>query len=370
MIPLCVPEICGNEWKYVKECIDTTWVSSVGRYVDLFEQQFEEYTGARKAIAVINGTSALHLALHVLGIGSGDEVIVPSMTFVAPVNAIAYTGAEPVFVDVCRDTYVMDVEKLEVMISSKTKAILPVHIYGHPVDMKPLMDIAERYGLHVLEDATEALGSEYRSKKIGAIGDMGCFSFNGNKTMTTGAGGILVTRDEKLGKRAKFISEQSKVVLPNGGFIHPEIGYNYRMPNLLAAFGVAQMEHLPRFIRKKRNHATLYHKLLDGVEGLRLPVEREWAFHSYWLYSMVVEKKFGISRDDMIRKLAKRGIETRPFFRSVHKFNYYKRCRSSSMEVTDDLERNGINLPSSTGIADKDIETICDEIRRIQAYTG
>jgi perosamine synthetase len=370
MIPLCVPEICGNEWKYVKECIDTGWVSSAGKYVDLFEEKFEEYAGVRKAVAVVNGTSALHLALHVLGIGPGDEVIVPSITFVAPVNAIAYTGASPIFVDVCRDTYVMDVAKIESVISSKTKVILPVHTYGHPVDMKPLTDIANRHGLYVLEDATEALGSEYLSQKVGAIGDFGCFSFNGNKTITTGAGGMLVTNNDALGKKAKFVSAQSKVVLSNKAFSHPEIGYNYRMPNLLASFGLAQMEHLKEFIRKKREHAALYSKLLGGVEGLTLPVEKDWALNSHWLYSIVVEKEFGIGRDEVVEKLGERGIESRPFFASVHKFDYYKACECSSMEVTDDLERNGLNLPSSTGITDEDIETICKEIRQLRAYKG
>jgi perosamine synthetase len=367
MIPLCVPQICGNEWKYVKECIDTGWVSSAGSYVDLFERKFEKYIGATKAVAVVNGTSALHLALHLLGIGRGDEVIVPSMTFVAPVNAVTYTGASPVFVDVCRDTYVMDVEKIELMITARTKAILPVHIYGHPVDMKPLKEIADRHGLYILEDATEALGAEYMEKKLGTIGDIGCFSFNGNKTITTGAGGMLVTNDRTLGKRAKFVSEQSKVELPNKAFTHTEIGYNYRMPNLVAAFGVAQMENLSRFIMKKREHAALYHTLLNDVEGLRLPVEKAWSFHSYWLYSMVVEKEFGIGRDALIDKLGEQGIETRPFFTSVHKFDYYQMCRSSSMEVTEELERGGINLPSSTGIDGTDIEAVCNLIKEFRA---
>ncbi|MEA4828306.1 MAG: aminotransferase class I/II-fold pyridoxal phosphate-dependent enzyme, partial [Clostridium sp.] len=220
MIPLCIPEIRGNEWKYVKECIDTNWVSSVGSYVTLFEERFSQYVQSKKAVVTMNGTAAIQLALIALGIGEGDEVIVPSMTFISPVNAIKYVGAVPVFCDVRRDTFVMDEEKIENLITEKTKAILPVHIYGHPVDMDKVMELAKKYNLYVIEDATEALGSQYKEKMAGTIGHIGCFSFNGNKLITTGAGGMLVTNDEKLGERAKFLSTQTKVVLENKAFYH------------------------------------------------------------------------------------------------------------------------------------------------------
>ncbi len=249
MIPLCIPEIKGNEWKYIKQCLDTNWVSSAGSFVDKFEEDFAKYVKATKAVVTMNGTAALELALRTLGIGKGDEVIISSMTFISPVNTIKYVGAEPVFVDVCRDTYVMDADKIEEMITPKTKAILPIHIYGHPVDMDKIMEIAKKHNLYVIEDATESLGSLYKDKAVGTIGHIGCFSFNGNKLITTGAGGMLVTNSEELGDRAKYLSTQTKTILENEAFYHEEIGYNFRMPNLLAAMGCAQLENIDEYIK-------------------------------------------------------------------------------------------------------------------------
>ncbi len=251
MIPLCIPEIKGNEWKYIKECLDTNWVSSVGSYVDKFENDFAVYVEAESAVVTMNGTAALDLALRTLGIGKGDEVIVSSLTFISPVNTIRYVGAEPVFVDVCRDTWVMDADKIEKLITPKTKAIMPIHIYGQTVDMDKIMEIAIKYDLFVIEDATESLGSMYKGKKAGTIGHIGCFSFNGNKLITTGAGGMLVTNYEHLARRAKYLSTQTKTVLENGAFYHEEIGYNFRMPNLLAAMGCAQLENIEEYLNAK-----------------------------------------------------------------------------------------------------------------------
>lgn len=367
MIPLCIPEIRGNEWTYIKECLDTNWVSSAGKYVDLFEKRFQEYLGVHRAVVTVNGTAAIDLALRVLGIGPGDEVIVPSMTFVASVNPIIYAGAQPVFVDVCRDTFVMDVSKVERLITTKTKAMMPVHIYGHPVDMEPLLTLAKRYGLYVIEDATEALGSEYQTSdglwhKVGTLGDVGCFSFNGNKLITTGAGGMLVTNHGNLGEKAKFLSTQAKVVEENKAFSHPEIGYNYRMPNLLAAMGVAQLEKIEEYIAIKRKHAAAYHCLLGEVEFITLPVEKEWAKNCHWLYSVVIEDGFGISRDILIQKLYEKGIETRPFFQPVHSMGPYVQYRHGDMAVTKELSEKGINLPSSVGLREEDIRTVCQAI--------
>lgn len=363
MIPLCVPEIRGNEWKYIRECLDTNWVSSVGSYVDMFEDRFAQYIGSRYAVVTMNGTSALHLALVLLGIGQGDEVIVPSLTFVAPVNAIRYVGAQPVFVDVDEDTWVMDPAKVEELITSRTKAILPVHIYGHPVDMDPLMEIAANYGLYVVEDATESLGSEYKGKKAGTIGHIGCFSFNGNKIITTGAGGMLVTDDPELGKKAKFLSTQAKVTADNRGFYHPEIGYNYRMPNILAAMGVAQLECLNEYIQLKRVHAAYYNQLLSGCEGIKLPVERPWAKSTFWLYSVLIEEEYGINRDGLIQKLWEHGIESRPFFTPVHTFEPYKECRKGDLSVTEEVAAKGINLPSSVGLTEEEIGQVVEIIK-------
>lgn len=365
MIPLCIPEISGNELKYVKECIDTGWVSSAGKYTKEFEDRFCEYTKAEKAVVTVNGTSALHLAMACLDIGEGDEVIVPSLTFVATVNTVMYTGASLVFADVCRDTFVMDAEKVEELITRRTKAILPVHLYGHPVEMDKLMDIAGRHGIYVIEDATESLGSYYKDKHTGTIGHIGCFSFNGNKLITTGGGGMLVTNDEIVGDRAKFLSTQAKNVTDNGGYYHCDVGLNYRMPNILAAMGIAQLERIDEFTQKKRSNASYYMHLLKDTKGITLPCEKEWAKNVHWLFSLVVEDEYGIDRDELIKKLKDEGIESRPFFIPLHTMPPYKDYRQGNLEVTMDLAKRGINLPSSVGISKSEIEKVVSVIKSI-----
>ena len=362
MIPLCVPEIKGNEWKYIKECLDTNWVSSAGSYVDKFEKDFKNYLKIKKSVVTSNGTTALYLALKVLEIGEGDEVIVPSFTFISPVNTIKYVGAEPVFVDVCKDTYVMDVQKVEELITSKTKAILPVHLYGHPVDMDRLIYTAEKHNLYIIEDATESLGCLYKDRYVGTIGDIGCFSFNGNKLITTGAGGMLVTNNEKWGENAKFLSTQAKVSNENKSFYHPEIGYNFRMPNILAAMGCAQLENIDEYIKIKRENAAYYNELLKDIKGIALPIEKEWAKNVYWLYSIVVEDEYGINRDQLIKILAENRIESRPFFIPVHEMPPYVDCKHGDLSVTEELSRKGINLPSSVGLTKEEIEKVCEVI--------
>ncbi|AUM96505.1 TPA: LegC family aminotransferase [Clostridium botulinum] len=364
MIPLCIPEIRGNEWKYIKDCLDTNWVSSVGSYVNKFEDDFQKYINSKKAVVTMNGTTALELALRTLDIGVGDEVIVSSLTFISPVNTIRYVGAEPVFVDVCRDTWVMNADKIEEMITPKTKAILPVHIYGHPVDMDKIMQIAKKYNLYVIEDATESLGSLYKGKATGTIGHIGCYSFNGNKLITTGAGGMLVTNDEKLGEKAKYLSTQTKTVLENGCFYHEEIGYNFRMPNLLAAMGCAQLENIEEYIKIKRKNAKLYNDFLRNAKGITLPSQKEGVRNVYWLYSVLVESEYHFTRDQLIFKLKENGIQARPFFMAVHEMPPYRQCRYGEMNVTNELALKGINLPSSLGLQKDDIETICKIIRQ------
>ena len=363
MIPLCIPEIRGNEWKYIKECLDTNWVSSVGSYVDRFEMEFSKYVNATKAVVTMNGTAALELALRSRGIGLGDEVIVPSLTFISPVNTIRYVGATPVFVDVCRDTFVMNVNRIEELITPKTKAIIPVHIYGHPVDMDKLMSIAKQHNLYVIEDATESLGSIYNGKATGTIGDIGCFSFNGNKLITTGAGGMLVTDDERTGDRAKYLSTQTKSIMENGAMYHEEIGYNYRMPNLLAAMGCAQLENIEEYIKTKRENANIYNEMLKDLKGITLPVEKSNVKNVHWLYSVVIEDEYVLTRDELIKKLGENGVQARPFFMPVHKMKPYENCRHGEMKITDELANRGINLPSSVSLKKAEIEQICDIIR-------
>lgn len=362
MIPLSEPYINGNEWKYVKECLDTGWVSSAGEYVDLFESKFKKYIGIENAVATINGTAALHLALLSLGIMPGDEVIVPSFTFIAPVNAIKYVGAEPVFVDVCRDTFVMDTEKIESLISKRTKAILPVHIYGNPVNMDKVLEIAQKYDLRVIEDATESLGSMYKSKHTGSIGHIGCFSFNGNKLITTGSGGMLVTNNKELALRAKHLSTQAKIVKDENAFWHDEIGYNYRLPNLLAAMGVAQIENLNYSIESKKRIAKEYTKRLSGVKGITLPVQKENTFNVNWLYSIIIEEDFYQSRDKVITNLKENGIQSRQFFTPIHLMQPYVNQKKEDLSVSEDIYHKGICLPSSVSLNTEDVVQISNII--------
>jgi perosamine synthetase len=239
---------------------------------------------------------------------------------------------------------------------------MPVHIYGHPVDMDKVLQLAKKHKLFVIEDATEALGAEYNNKKVGTLGDIGCFSFNGNKLITTGAGGMLVTNDEVFGKRAKFLSTQTKVVLENKAFYHEEIGYNFRMPNLLAAFGVAQLEKIEEYIEAKRTNAMLYNELLQNQKGITTPVEKAYAKNCYWLYSVVIEEGYGLNRDGLIAKLNEKGIEARPFFYPVHKMPPYKDFKHGDLSVTEELYRRGINLPSSVGLKPQEVKEVCSFI--------
>ncbi|NJL74795.1 MAG: DegT/DnrJ/EryC1/StrS aminotransferase [Saprospiraceae bacterium] len=283
MIPLSVPHLAGNEWQYVKECLDTGWVSSVGSYVTKFEQMVAEFAGVKYGVACVNGTAALHISLRLCGVGSRDYVILPNITFIASANAVTYTNAEPIFIDVDAATWQMDLDVLEAFLKNDTfldsnrlylkangqaiKAIMPVHVLGNMCDMPRLMQLAEQYHLMVVEDSTEALGSYWKGKHAGSFGKLGNFSFNGNKIISTGGGGVIVTDDEYLAKQAKHLTTQAKVSADE--YIHDEIGYNYRLVNVLAAIGVAQMEQLPAFIEKKKYMFDFYATHLQGVGDIR-----------------------------------------------------------------------------------------------------
>jgi len=296
-IPLCTPAIRGNEWKYVKECLDTTWVSSVGAYVDRFERAVAEAVGTKNAVATSSGTSALHVALLVAGIQSDDEVLVSTLTFIAPANAIRYVGAFPVFVDAEATYWQMDPAKVKDFLENqchwregalvnrqtgrRVRAILPVHILGHPVDMDPILELARKYELVVIEDATESLGALYKDKSVGQLGDIACFSFNGNKLITTGGGGMLVTNNERWAQRAKHLTTQAKDNPVE--YVHTEIGYNYRLTNIQAAMGVAQMEQLDSFIEVKRSIAKSYDEALGEIPGITSMREADWACSVFWM---------------------------------------------------------------------------------------
>ena len=365
-IPVAEPDLSGNELAYVSECVKTEWVSSLGRYVQEFETSMAAKCGRRYGVSVCNGTAALHLALAVLGVGPGDEVIVPSLTFVATANAVSYTGARPVFVDSEPEYWQMDPSLLEELITERTKAIIPVDLYGHPVDMDAILEIARRHNLYVIEDAAEAHGALYKGRPCGSLGDISCFSFYGNKVITTGEGGMLLMDDEEWYQRACFLRDHAMSATER--YYHPEIGFNYRLTNIQAALGLAQLERLDEFVRIKRRNAALYAQRLQGVPGIALAPEAEWAQNVYWMYSILVEDAYPLSRDELMAALRERGVDTRPFFRAIHTMPCHYRERS--LPVAENLAARGINLPSSVKLTEEQIDYICQQIIELGQQGG
>ncbi len=354
IIPIAEPDVSGNELKYVTQCIKTGWISSAGSFVSEFEEKFSKYCDAKYGIATTSGTTALHLALVSLGIGKGDEVIVPSFTFASTVHAISYTGAIPVFVDSEDFTWNIDPFLIEEKITRKTKAIIPVHLYGHPCNMGPIISIAKKHNLYVIEDAAEAHGAEYKGRKVGGLGTLGCFSFFGNKIMTTGEGGIIVTNSKKLADRMRYLRHQA--MSKKRKYYHPEIGYNYCMTNIQAAIGVAQLERLDKFIEKKRQIAGWYKEALAGEKSLVLQSEEKWAKSIYWMYSVLLKSNSRLTRDEVIEKLKRHGIETRPFFYPMHLTPPYK--SKIKLRVAEKLASSGINLPSGVKLKKQEVEYV------------
>ena len=361
-IPVCEPVLGNKELEYVAEAVRSGWISSKGSFIERFEEGFARYCGAKYVIAVCNGTVALHLALAVIGVSSGDEVIIPDFTMIACANAVSYLGAKPVFVDPDIETWCIDPSLIESKIGERTKAIMPVHIYGHPVDMDPVLELADRYGLSVVEDAAEAHGALYKCRRVGALGDIGCFSFYANKIITTGEGGMLVTNNEELAEKARLLRDQAYE--PGRRFLHRFVGYNYRMTNLQAAIGLAQLERIDKFVEARRNHAKLYNETLGGTEGLVLPPEASWAKNVYWMYTILVEDSFGMDRDRLMQKLRERGVDTRPAFYPMHlQPVYYDENDEGSYDVSTWLSDRGVNLPSGSGLSNTQIERIVDAIK-------
>lgn len=363
MIPVAEPCLGEEELENVVEAVKSGWISSKGRFIEEFEKRFARYCGVKYGIATANGTVALHLALKALGINRGDEVIVPSLTFVAVANAVMYCNAKPVFVDSHPEYWGINPEKIKKKITAKTKAIITVHLYGHPCDMDPIIEIAERYGLYVIEDAAEAHGAEYKGKKVGSFGDIACFSFYGNKIITTGEGGMCLTNDERLAEKMRILRDHG--MKPNKRYWHDLIGFNYRMTNLQAAVGVAQLRKLDEFIKKKRKIAKWYAEELKVLEErglIKLHPEMPWAKCVYWMYSILIRDQANISRDDLMKKLEEKGIETRPFFIPMHLLPIHK--RGERFPVAEKLAREGINLPSSVRLNREDIGSIADCLKR------
>ena len=367
MIPVCVPLLGEKELEYVTDCIKTNWISSKGKYVEDFEKQFAEYCGCKYGITTTSGTTALHLALASLNIRKGDEVIIPSSTMIATAFAVIYCGAKPVLVDAEPETWNMDVNQIEDKITDRTKAIMPVHIYGHPCDMDPIMKLAREYGLYVVEDAAEAHSAEYKGKKAGGIGDIGCFSFYANKIITCGEGGMIVTNDEEIAERAKSLRN---LCFPKEKriYLHSEVGYNYRMTNIQAAIGLAQLERIDELAEMRRRNAYLYNEYLKDVEGITPPPEKEWAKNVYWMYSILIEDEFGMSRDALMEALAKKGIETRTFFVPMHEqpvFHKMGLFKGESYPVAEDLARKGMYLPSSSGLKKREIKIVANTLKEV-----
>ena len=379
MIPLSVPEISGKEWQYVKECLDTGWVSSVGSYVTRFETQIAAYVGIPHAVACVNGTAALHIALLLSGVGYDDEVIVPTLTFIAPVNVVRYVGAHPVFMD-CDDHLNLDAAKLDEFLATachrterglinttsgrRIGAIVVVHVFGHPAQMPAITALAERYALKVIEDATESLGAYYpgaaggEPRFTGTLGDFGCLSFNGNKLITTGGGGMLLVRDPAMAERARYLTTQAKDDAVR--FVHHAIGYNYRLTNVLAAIGCAQLERIQEFIARKRENFSTYQTCLQDIPGLAFIAEPPYARSNYWHYTLMVdEREYGSTAEALQQKLAAHAIETRPIWELNHRQIPYRACQAYKIERAPEYHRKGLNLPCSVNLDPTIIPEIC-----------
>ncbi len=376
-IPLCVPEIRGNEWPYIKQCLDTNWVSSVGSFVSRFEQEIAAAVGSPHAVATASGTAALHVALLAAGIQPGDEVLVSTLTFIAPANAVRYVGAQPVFIDAEPTYWQMNPEKLTSFIEKECRwkegrlynrktsrpitAIIPVHILGHPVDMDPVMELAKKYNLTVIEDATESLGASYKGRPLGSKGDAGCFSFNGNKIITTGGGGMMVSSHRAQAEKVKYLTEQAKNDPVE--YIHNEIGYNYRMTNIQAAMGCAQLEQLPDYIAAKRRIAAEYQRAFSAVPGITCMAEAPWAKSIFWMYTVLVnEQVYGMSSRTLLRQLHKSGIQTRPLWQPLHSSPVYSNSPATDCTVSESLYESALSLPCSVGLPPDDQAVVIEQI--------
>ena len=382
-IPLSVPEIRGKEWEYLKECLDTNWVSTAGPFVDRLEGTVASCVGSNFAVATASGTASLHIALLVAGVKPDQEVLVSTLTFVAPANAVRYVGAWPVFIDADPKYWQMDpkqvIEFLDkgclqrdgTLINRATgrqvTAILPVDILGHPCDVDPILDIASEFGLAVIEDASESLGAKYKGRMVGNLGDVGCLSFNGNKVITCGGGGMFVTDDEQFASRAKYLTTQAKD--DSVEYIHDEIGYNYRLTNIQAAMGCAQLEQLSDFLAAKRRIAQTYSTLLGEIPGITLMQQAEWASSTSWLNTVLVdEKEYGMSSRALLSRLRDSGIETRPLWQPLHLSLAHQESHSPACPVAELLWSDALSLPSSVGLNEEEQGRVIDTVQRFSAH--
>lgn len=381
-IPLSIPMIQGNEWKYVKECLDEGWVSSAGKYVEEFESDIAKFVGVKNAIACVNGTSAIHISLIIAGVKANDEVIVPTITFIAPVNAIKYVGAEPVFMD-SDDYYNLNVEKTIDFINKETifkngfsynrhsgkriSAVIPVHIFGNAVNLEELNEICLDKNINIVEDATESLGTRYTKGKLsgkhaGVIGSVGCLSFNGNKIITTGGGGMILTNDNELAAKAKYLTTQAKD--DEIRYIHGEVGYNYRLTNIQAALGVAQLEKLPEFLNIKKENYRVYKKEIGNIEGLDLADAPDYADNNLWMYALRISKgRYGMGREELMEYLYENKIQTRPTWYLNHLQKIYKKNQNYRIEKAYELYDTTLNIPCSVNLTNNQLRFVIDKLK-------
>ncbi len=364
-IPLATPDLSGNEEKYVTEAIRSSWISSTGKFVDRFEREFAELCHAHAVVPIVNGTAALHLALLALDVRRGDEVLVPSLTYVATANAVRYVGAEPVFVDVDSDTWCIDPELLERNITRRTKGIIAVHLYGHPADIDAINSVATTHGLWVVEDAAEAHFARYKDRVVGSLAAMATFSFYGNKIFTSGEGGAITLDDPVLERRLRMLRGQG--MDPHRRYYFPITGYNYRLTNVACAILCAQLERREEIIRRRRQIFAIYRECLSGTPGIGFQPTAPWAEPAPWLFCITVNPdELGLTRDQLVHSLDAEGVETRPFFIPLHRlppFAEQSRRRGEDLPVTDRLSAIGLNLPTYTGLRDEEVERIADLIR-------
>ena len=362
-IPVLEPKMLGNELKYVTECIESNWISSQGKYVRSFETVFEEFHPGMQALAVSNGSVALHLALVSLGVTQGDEVIVPNITFAASANAIIHAGAHPVFCEIDKDSWCIDPVEAEKLITSNTKAIMPVHLYGQPCNMHALVELCRVHQLFLVEDCAEALGSEWKGRRVGTFGDAATFSFFGNKTISTGEGGMVLFRQQNYAKHARILRDHG--MSAEKRYWHDRVGYNYRLTNLQAAIGVAQMEKFSLILDKKLRISIMYKDLLNGIDAIeKFPQEPVHSLHSNWLFSIVLTK--GVDRDFVMSELLCRGVDTRPFFYPLNQMPPYRHYRGSlDFTYSDSISSKGLSLPTSLALTDEEMISITDSLRDI-----
>lgn len=362
-IPLAKPVLTGNELEYVSDCITSGWISSQGKYVNQFEDNFSKFIGANHALAVSNGTVALHLALVALGVGPGDEVIVPNLTFAAPVNAILYVGATPVLIDVEEDSMCINSRLAEAAINKRTKAIIVVHLYGYPANMKEIMMLSKKHNIYVVEDCAEAVGSRYENLHVGCFGDVGTFSFFGNKTITTGEGGMIVAKNEEIYNRAKILRDHG--MSQNKRYWHDVVGYNYRLTNLQAAVGVAQLERVEYFIERKLFSANEYSIRLKDLEFIKTPSTAHGILNSYWMYTIVLDRDHVDLKKGLMDLLTANRIESRTVFYPLHLMPPYKKYKrlNETYKVSNYLSEGGVCLPSSPQNTEKDIDKVCNLIK-------